>query len=208
MPDFKLISADSHINEPPAAWERVQKHYGDKAPRVIKDPPGVAKGTWLVMEGLPPMGCSHYSLGMVTGKEKGISEVDQARYAETIRFMENFRYEDYPSGWEPSARLKAQDEDGVEAEILFPSPSRHFYALADESLQRAIFHSYNDWMIDFCSASPKRLVGLAVISILDVQHAAQDIRNYARLGVRGILLHIFIESAVANSGGKKDSTNA
>jgi hypothetical protein len=26
--DFKLISADGHINEPPAAWERVQKEYG------------------------------------------------------------------------------------------------------------------------------------------------------------------------------------
>ena len=23
MPGFKLISADSHVNEPPAAWERV-----------------------------------------------------------------------------------------------------------------------------------------------------------------------------------------
>ena len=25
MPDFKLISADSHVNEPPAAWEPDQK---------------------------------------------------------------------------------------------------------------------------------------------------------------------------------------
>ena len=188
MPQFKLISADSHVNEPPAAWDRVQKSYGDKAPRVVKDPPGVAKGMWLVMEGLPPMGCSHYSIGMVVSKEKGISEVEAAKYAKTINFMENFRYEDYPSGWDPAARLQAQDRDGVEAEVLFPSPSRHFYALADEPLQRAIFHSYNDWINDFCSASPQRLAGLAVISILDVEHAVEDILHYARLGFRGILL--------------------
>ena len=30
MPEFKLISADSHVNEPPAAWERVQKEYGER----------------------------------------------------------------------------------------------------------------------------------------------------------------------------------
>ena len=40
MPDFKLISADGHVNEPPMAWERVQKEYGDRAPKVVKDPPG------------------------------------------------------------------------------------------------------------------------------------------------------------------------
>ena len=34
MEGYKLISADSHVNEPPAAWERVQKQYGDRAPKV------------------------------------------------------------------------------------------------------------------------------------------------------------------------------
>jgi hypothetical protein len=95
MPDFKLISADSHINESPAAWERVQKQYGNKAPKVVINPPGVAKGTWLVMEGLPPIGCSHYSLGMVVSKERGISEVDAARYAETIQFMAQLAFSLY-----------------------------------------------------------------------------------------------------------------
>ena len=44
MADFKLISADSHVNEPPQAWERVQKEYGDRAPRVVQDPPGCRAG--------------------------------------------------------------------------------------------------------------------------------------------------------------------
>jgi hypothetical protein len=37
MNEFKLISADGHINEPPAAWERVQKEYRERAPKVVKD---------------------------------------------------------------------------------------------------------------------------------------------------------------------------
>ncbi|MGH7774896.1 MAG: amidohydrolase family protein [Candidatus Binatia bacterium] len=188
MPDFKLISADSHVNEPPSAWERVQREYGERAPKVAKDPPGVPKGTWLVAEGLPPIGCSHFSIGRVVGKENGISQVDAARHADTIRFNERFRYDDYPGGWDPEARLKDQDEDGVEAEVLFPSPARFFYSLTDEPLQRAIFRSYNAWLHEFCSYNPRRLIGLAILSILDVEHTVADIKEYANQGFRGVLI--------------------
>ena len=196
MPNFKLISADSHVNEPPAAWERVQKEYGERAPKVVKDPPGVPKGTWLLTEGLPPIGCSHFSIGRVVEKSGGISQVDVEKHFEAIHFNERFRYEDYPGGWEPSQRLKDQDADGVEAEILFPSPARFFYALTDEPFQRAIFRSYNGWLQDFCSHNPRRLIGLPILSILDVRHTVKDIEEYAHLGFRGVNL----PTRIKNSG--------
>jgi len=186
MPDFKLISADSHVNEPPAAWERVQKEYGERAPKVVKDPAGVPKGIWLLIDGLPPVGLSHYSQGLAVGKNRGISEVEQKKHFETIRFNEAFRYEDYPGGWEPGSRLKDQDTDGVEAEILFSSAVRQLYSIVDEPFQRAVFHSYNEWLHEFCSAAPKRLIGLALIPILDVAHTVADIQHYAKLGFRGV----------------------
>ena len=186
MPDFKLISADGHINEPPAAWERVQKEYGDRAPKVVKNHPGVPKGMWLITEGLPPVGCSHYNIGRAVGKEKGISEVDASKHAEAIGFNENFEYEDYPGGWDPAARLRDQDQDGVEAEALFASPARFFYGLEDEPFQRAILRSYNAWLHEFCSYNPTRLVGLPLLSILEVEHTVEDIQEYAKLGFRGV----------------------
>jgi|KBSMisStandDraft_5_1062788.scaffolds.fasta_scaffold33745_3 predicted TIM-barrel fold metal-dependent hydrolase len=186
MSDFKLISADSHVNEPPEAWARVQKQYGERAPRVVKDPPGVPKGTWLLIDGLPPVGLSHYSKGLVVGKNHGISEVEQEKHFETIRFNENFRYEDYPGGWEPAARLRDQDIDGVAAEILFSSAVRQLYSIADEPFQRAIFRSYNAWLQEFCSHNPERLIGLAILSILDIEHAVADIGEYSKAGFRGV----------------------
>ena len=72
--DFKLISADGHINEPPAAWERVQKEYGDRAPKVVKDPEGF-KGIWVITDGLPPSPCSNYSIGHVVSKPGGLGSV-------------------------------------------------------------------------------------------------------------------------------------
>ena len=186
MSDFKLISADSHVNEPPEAWARVQKQYGERAPRVVKDPPGVPKGTWLLIDGLPPVGLSHYSKGLVVGKNHGISEVEQEKHFETIRFNENFRYEDYPGGWEPAARLRDQDTDGVAAEILFSSAVRQLYSIADEPFQRAIFRSYNAWLQEFCSHNPERLIGLPILSILDIEHAVADIGEYSKAGFRGV----------------------
>ena len=186
MPDFKLISADSHVNEPPAAWERVQKEYGDRAPKVVRDPAGVPKGVWLLIEGLPPVGLSHYSKGLAVGKNRGISEVEQEKHFETIRFNETFRYEDFRGGWEPEARLQDQDTDGVEAEVLFSSAVRQLYSIVDEPFQRAIFHSYNGWLHEFCSYNPKRLLGLALIPILNMEHTVADIFHYAKLGFRGV----------------------
>ncbi|MGN6720936.1 MAG: amidohydrolase family protein [Candidatus Binatia bacterium] len=186
MPDFKLISADSHVNEPPEAWVRVQKEYGDRAPRVVKDPPGVPKGIWLLIDGLPPVGLSHYSKGMVVSKNQGISEVEQEKHFETIRFNENFRYEDYPGGWEPAARLRDQDVDGVQAEILFSSAVRQLYSITDEPFQRAIFRSYNAWLQEFCSYNPNRLLGLAILSILNIEHTVTDIDEYTKRGFRGV----------------------
>ena len=184
MPEFKMISADSLVNEPPAAWERVQKEYGDRAPKVVKDPPGSAKGTWLITEGMPPVGCSHFNIGRVLTKEKGISHIDEQKYVDTIRFNEKFRYEDYPGGWDRAARLKDQDTDGVGAEVLFPSPSRFFYALTDEPFQRAILRSYSAWLNEFCSYNRNRLVGLAPLSILDMEHTVADMQEYAKLGFK------------------------
>jgi len=188
MTDFKLVSADGHVNEPPMAWERAQREYGDRAPRVVKDPPGVPKGTWLMTEGLAPVGVSHFSIGLVIDKPEGVSQMDQAKMAETIDFNERYNWEDYPAGWDPAARLEAQDRDGVEAEVLFPSPGRFFYGLTDAALQRSIHRSYNAWLHDFCSYSPQRLVGVALLGVLDVEKAVEDIHEYAKLGFKAAQL--------------------
>ena len=188
MPDFKLVSADGHVNEPPMAWERVQKEYGERAPQVVKDPPGVPRGTWLITDGLAPVGVSHFSTGLVLQKPEGVSAPDLEKLSKRAEFNENWNWKDYPAGWEPTARLAAQDKDGIEAEVLFPSPGRFFYGLTDGPFQRAIHRSYNQWLHEFCSASPQRLNGIALLGVLDVEKTVQDIHEYAKLGFKAAQL--------------------
>lgn len=187
MLDFKLISADGHINEPPAAWERVQKEYGDRAPKVVKDPEGF-KGIWVMTDGLPPSPCSNYSIGHVVSKPEGLGNVEMDKHYERIHFHENFRYEDFPASWDPAARIKDQDKDGVATEVLFASVGRFFFGLSDAPFQRAIFRSYNAWLHEFCSYDPKRFVGVPLISILEPEKAGQDITEYARIGFKAALI--------------------
>ena len=47
MPEPKLFSADSHVNEPPEAWERIPKNLREHGPRFVQDPPG-KKGLYMV----------------------------------------------------------------------------------------------------------------------------------------------------------------
>ena len=160
MLDFKLISVDEHVNEHPAAWERAQREFGDKAPHVVENPPNLGKGLWIIADSLPPVQSGYFALGHVVEKPEGIGQMtameDRAGFKNIIKdFNENFRYEDYPAGWEPSARLKDMDRDGLEAAVFFSSPTRYNYSQNDAKLQRSIFRSYNAWLLDFLQLQPQ-----------------------------------------------------
>ncbi len=56
MPGPKLISTDSHVNEPAdLCLERIDGAFRERAPRVVDDIPGRAPGSYLVLEGIPPI---------------------------------------------------------------------------------------------------------------------------------------------------------
>ena len=51
MADYKLISADSHVSEPPDLWtERVDQKYRERAPQLMVNPPG-KEGAYFYYEG-------------------------------------------------------------------------------------------------------------------------------------------------------------
>jgi hypothetical protein len=67
MAEPKLISADSHVNEPGDLWvERIDKPFRDRAPRVVENPPGQRPGAYLMLEGIAPV---HLAQGMGAGKK-------------------------------------------------------------------------------------------------------------------------------------------
>ncbi len=93
-----------------------------------------------------------------------------------------------PGNYDPVEFLKDQVTDGVDAHALyaaggFPGP--------DREVRLASFRAHNDWLIeDFCSADPKRLLGLAPIPQEDgVDAAVEEVRRSARKGHKGGVLN-------------------
>jgi predicted TIM-barrel fold metal-dependent hydrolase len=172
-----LISADSHVNEPGQLWvERIDRAFRDRAPRVVDNPPGLKPGAYMVVEGIPPI---HLAQG--TGAGKTPEELPQ--------FFRDSTYKDIrPGGWDPAERLKDTDLDGVAAEVIYTTLGFRQFWLTDAALQRACFRVYNDWLAEYCAYAPKRLAGLALISLYDMEAAVQELRRIARQGLRGVLI--------------------
>jgi predicted TIM-barrel fold metal-dependent hydrolase len=89
------------------------------------------------------------------------------------------------------------DTEGIDIAVLFPS--RGLSVLTFENMERdfaaAIARAYNDWMADFCSADPKRMVGSGMLSVFDIDDAvAEAERCVKELGFRAV----FLRSNVVN----------
>jgi predicted TIM-barrel fold metal-dependent hydrolase len=177
MSELTLISADSHVNEPGDLWvERIDKAFRDRAPRVVENPPGQRPGAYFVLEGIPPI---HLAQGMGAGKKP----------EELPKFFQTSTYKDgRPGGWDPAERLKDMDLDGVQADVIYTTLGFRQFWFTDAALQRACFRVYNDWLADYCAHAPKRLVGLALISLHDIDEGIKELRRCAGRGLKGALI--------------------
>jgi predicted TIM-barrel fold metal-dependent hydrolase len=84
---------------------------------------------------------------------------------------------------EPTARLQAQDRDGVVAEVLYTSCGLALFRVEDHELRRACFGAFNDWAAEYCSYDPKRLLGCAMIDVDDVEAGARELQRVAAAGL-------------------------
>jgi uncharacterized protein len=172
MSRLPMISADSHFTEPPDLWtSRIDKKFADRAPRVINN----EKGALLMAPGLRPFAVggafSHGASGQV------LKEFATKTYADAR-----------PSGWDPVERIKDQDIDGVEAEVLYTTLGMTLFSLPDIELLAACFAAYNDWAAEFCSHDRRRLAAIALISLEDVEQGVDELRRCARLGLKGAMI--------------------
>jgi predicted TIM-barrel fold metal-dependent hydrolase len=102
------------------------------------------------------------------------------------------------------ARLRDMDHDGIAAEVIFhgsqngqPFPLRaNLLAAAgkgslpkeDADVAATGNDIYNRWLADFVSVEPHRHVGLAQLSMWDVERATDEVAHVAALGLTGINL--------------------
>ena len=123
--------------------------------------------------GLAPGACRQRHQGHNFKKNQGIYGTHAAR------------------GWVAECQLEAMDIEGIDLAVLYPT--RGLQALSEGDMEprfaAALARAYNNWLHDFCSTDPVRLLGAGMISPFDVDEAVAEVRRCTReLGFRGIFM--------------------
>jgi predicted TIM-barrel fold metal-dependent hydrolase len=175
---MRIYDADAHIVEPPDLFEsRLPARLRERAPRVVSR--GAELDVWS-FEG----GKREVPLNMLLSTP-GISPERWTLAGTTYPQIR-------PGAYDPHARLADMDVDMIFGQVLHPSIALGgsvTYAGHDDELQCLCAAAYNDWLSGFCSASPGRLIGLAMIPMTGIDAALRELERARRLpGLHGALL--------------------
>jgi predicted TIM-barrel fold metal-dependent hydrolase len=91
------------------------------------------------------------------------------------------------------------DRSSVEAEVLFPSPriQSGIAANADADFQNACVRAYNDWLSEWCSHDPERLLGVMMMPTTGIDAAVAEFERAQRLpGLEGVLISRYPEGGL------------
>ncbi len=111
---------------------------------------------------------------------------DQAPRFPQLKVGESFQT--HPGGSDPNCRIKEMETDGLSTEVLYPTYLLPHFAMDNAELQAACFRAYNDWLIDYCKVAPRRLIGIAAISVYDIDEAVRELQRCAKAGLKGSII--------------------
>lgn len=176
---YRVISCDGHLEIPPDPWvSHVPEEFRDRAPRLVALREG---GEGWIVEGSPLI---HNGQNVAAGrplKVKGGSYWDPDGAP-------------VPGTGGPRQRLAEQDQDGIDAEILFPPVfiSRFIENIEDRMAYLAMVRAFNDFLMeDYCSAAPDRLIGNAVIPSTGIDDAVNELKRSKAGGLQSVCLSTF-----------------
>ena len=166
---MQVISADSHIQEPPELYERIPRQYRDRAPQIVEHQDGT-------------------KYRVIDGKRPRRMDVAASRVEEDD---ENREFRNDPTGGRDiDRRLADQKRDGVVAEVLYPNQSLALYNSPNAQYQLAVAHAYNDWLMELFGDHPQRFAPVAVLPVADLEGAVQEAERVAKLGYRAVKIPI------------------
>jgi len=180
---YNRISADCHIDlcwlPPDLFTSNASAAMRDRMPYVTDGPNGPR---WVTKKGA--------NLGLMNGMGSAGREYIAGRIHRSDRMASTGLYEDGKRGirrlTDPDLRLKDQERDGVQAEVLYGilGATRR---LNDPEAAVELVQIYNEWLAGFCNTHPDRYAGLACIPNTPIEAAVEEMRRVIkRGGVRGL----------------------
>jgi predicted TIM-barrel fold metal-dependent hydrolase len=178
MSDYRIISSDNHVVEPPDLWtNRIDAKFRGREPRVVRLEDGSDR--WFT-DGIKGQ-------TMAGGAQPGV------RFEQPENLGGLFTFEDVrPGGYIPEEQVKDMDTDGIDVSIVYPTVGLQlFCTVTDSELLSATFRAYNDWIAEFCRPFPNRLKGIAMVNVDDVQDGVSELQRSANMGLVGAMITIY-----------------
>ncbi len=181
--DYTCISADCHIDLiwlPPDLFTRnARAALKDRMPYVTDGPDGPV---WVTKAGA--------QFGLANGMGSGGRKYVPGQIHRSDRMAETGLFSDGQKGirrlTDPELRIKDQDRDGVQAEVLYGILGAA-QRMSDPDAVTEVMRIYNEWLDGFCKTHPERFAGIASIPNHDIDAAVAEIGRVAkRGGVRGV----------------------
>ena len=162
-----VVDADGHVLEPMALWNRfLAPHQRAYAPHVVRNDWGLDTVYVCAQEIVTA------PLGLLGTPGSHMDETDPAK---KIPWEEAHR-----GGFDPLARLRDMELEGIDIAVLYPSIGLNFWAIEDPVAAVALARAYNDWLAEYCSADPRRLFGAAMLPFQDSAAAVTELRRAKR----------------------------
>lgn len=176
MAPQRVLSADSHVVEPPELWaEGIDPRFRSRAPRLDHLPDRDV----YTCEGVEPAEIA----AMSAAGNLEVTFATRGRWEHAIR----------RGAYDPHARIADMHADGIALEIVYPTVALRMFAIQDPALRRACFAAYNDWVAAFCRAYPDRLKGVGMVATDDVDLAVAELRRLRELGLPGAMISVLPE---------------
>lgn len=174
MVTSRIISAVDYVVEPPQVWtQRLSKaKFGERIPHLERS-----------------HGSDSWS---VDGRRLPLADAARVGALMTDRAVSPNRWEEMPNAaYDPSARLKAMDDDGVKYAVLYPSlpgfSGELFGAIADPELELACVQAYNDWLIEEWASASERFIPQCIVPLSPIEATVSEIKRAFGRGHRGVI---------------------
>ena len=183
MNDYKVISADSHAEEPGSIYDRLPENMRHRRPHMLT----VDGRRYQINDGQHPI---------LLDTPNALTEEDlrkEFRGGEEIGVGVNREW-----GTDVDIRLKDQAEDGVSAEVIYPNGIFEAFSSPSAEYQMVVSRLYNDYYWDVFSAHSDVCIPSATIPTVDVDAAVTEVKRVAGMGYRSISVPVNVAATPYN----------
>lgn len=180
-----VFDVDNHVTETADIWtDRMSPKWGDLIPHT-----NTVDGVQYWFIGDKKLATVTASSFMRLNPDTG----ERVRQPPSGGFFADGGYRDlHPSSYDPRARLAAMDELGVRAAVLYPNlnlvVSDLHEHVDDPEYKIEVIRAYNDWLVEWASVDPERLIPVALVAYFDAAAAAEEVYRCKELGHRGLVM--------------------